>query len=378
MYKKNQEGSTMIQAIKKNALFAVSLAVFVGLRTAYRLHCPEIADVYGYFERAMIRTKEQSISLTDSGLAYAYTGALSGLFRFVGNRIEAVWLYQMILQTAAVCLLTVGCYLLFGKVAAHVCAVLSALFPYLIQSLSCVSLENYFLFFYALLFFMISMLFYITEKSGWYRNSLSTLFLIGIGFMAGVLCIWHGFALSILAIMVFAVLANKENMAEQIKMQQNVQEMMTSISRLWVLWIGVFLGGFCTLMKYTGVTGNYWKEQLWWWLQHLTVEKDGLWQEMNPWICFYLGGAILMSGMFGFLAKKKKQQSEEMTEPAKPDEDIAKQEKDQATEELPKVTYLENPLPVPKKHEKRTMDFDVEDQVDDFDIQIDEKDDFDV
>lgn len=48
------------------------------------------------------------------------------------------------------------------------------------------------------------------------------------------------------------------------------------------------------------------------------------------------------------------------------------------TQETSKVTYLENPLPVPKRHEKRIMDFTVGEKTDDFDISIDENDDFDV
>ncbi len=356
----------MTEGIKKNALFTVSFAVFVGLRMVCHLCFPQIADAYGYFERAMIQTKEQNIILTDSGVAYAYTGALSALFRFVGNRIEVVWMYQMILQTAAVCLLVLGCYFLFGKAAACLCAVLSAVFPYLIQSLSIVSPENYFLFFFGLLFFLISLFREIAGRNGWYHNNCGKIFLILIGLFAGKLCIWHGFGLSILAVMVFVIFADAKNCS----------------SRLAVLFVGAFLGGLCTLMKYTGVTGNNLKEQFLWWLQHLASGKNGLWQEMSPWICIYLGGIIIMSGMFGFWMKKKKRQPEEVTESAQTKASVARQINDlkekQTTEDTMKVTYLENPLPVPKKHEKRTMDFSVKDKIDDFDFDVDENDDFDV
>ena len=46
--------------------------------------------------------------------------------------------------------------------------------------------------------------------------------------------------------------------------------------------------------------------------------------------------------------------------------------------EQPKVELLENPLPLPKKHEKKVMDFDVAKQKDDFDFALSENDDFDV
>ena len=43
------------------------------------------------------------------------------------------------------------------------------------------------------------------------------------------------------------------------------------------------------------------------------------------------------------------------------------------------VQLLENPLPLPKKHEKRIMDFQVENlDEDDFDFEVSETDDFDI
>lgn len=49
-------------------------------------------------------------------------------------------------------------------------------------------------------------------------------------------------------------------------------------------------------------------------------------------------------------------------------------------EEQPKVQFIENPLPLPKKHVKKVMDFDwnIDEESDDFDIDVDENDDFDI
>lgn len=385
----------MIGAIKKNILFVISFVIFVGLRIGYRLTDSMMVDSYGYFERAMIQTKEQSISLTDSGVAYAYTEALTDLFRFVGNRMEAVWGYQMLLQTVAVGLLTIGCYLLFGKMASYVCMWVSTVFPYLVNSLNRISPENYFLFFFALLFFMIAVFHSITASSGWYRNNRGEIFLILIGFLAGMLSIWHCFGLSFIVIMTTVVLINKDNTTQRHKLQKNVWEMeklikgeeyyhdekeevMAVSSQLSILFAGAFLGGFCTLMKYTSVTGAYLKTQFGWWVSHLLTVQNGLWQEMNPWVCIYIGGIILMSGLFGIFMKKKKQEIDGLTMQEQTEEISERKEENSATEDIPKVTYLDNPLPVPKKHEKRTMDFTVDKKQDEFDIQIDEIDDFDV
>lgn len=43
------------------------------------------------------------------------------------------------------------------------------------------------------------------------------------------------------------------------------------------------------------------------------------------------------------------------------------------------IQYIENPLPLPKKHEKRTLDYDLSgDEADDFDFSVGESDDFDI
>ena len=244
----------MTEAIKKSILFIISTVAFFGLRFAYRLRCPEIVDNYGYFERAMIQTKEQSTAATGSGLVNAYLGALSGLFRFVGNRIEAVWGYQLLMQGTAIILLVVGCYLLFGRIGAYLCAAVSAVLPYLIVSLMSISPENFLLLCCASVFLLISII-------------------------------------------------------------------------------------ITALKKCMGLS--------------LKREKA-------------------MSGLFGLFSKKKNTEIVDTSEVA----DRADEEP--VLDKEIKVTYLENPLPVPKKHEKRTMDFDMEGKADDFDIQIDENDDFDV
>lgn len=48
--------------------------------------------------------------------------------------------------------------------------------------------------------------------------------------------------------------------------------------------------------------------------------------------------------------------------------------------EAPRVKFIENPLPLPKKHVKKVMDFDFEPEegMDDFDVDVDDDDDFDI
>lgn len=70
-----------------------------------------------------------------------------------------------------------------------------------------------------------------------------------------------------------------------------------------------------------------------------------------------------------------RQESEKSTECSKKAEEFIEEQS-----ERPKVQFIENPLPLPKKHVKKVMDFDypVEDDMKDFDIDVAENDDFDI
>lgn len=60
--------------------------------------------------------------------------------------------------------------------------------------------------------------------------------------------------------------------------------------------------------------------------------------------------------------------------------DITERETEDKSEEVPQVKFIENPLPLPKKHVKKVLDYDreIEDGQEDFDVEIDEDDDFDI
>lgn len=81
-------------------------------------------------------------------------------------------------------------------------------------------------------------------------------------------------------------------------------------------------------------------------------------------------------------AKEEERTAEVIPETKK--EELAAEVKQEKEEAVKAVTFLENPLPLPKKHVRRKMDFKIEaeesyltEAEDDFDIQIKEGDDFD-
>lgn len=69
-------------------------------------------------------------------------------------------------------------------------------------------------------------------------------------------------------------------------------------------------------------------------------------------------------------------QFEEMNTPQEP----ARSEEPEKVEEEKKTRFIENPLPLPKPHKRKVLDFDRNPGVgeEDFDYPVDEKDDFDI
>ena len=61
-------------------------------------------------------------------------------------------------------------------------------------------------------------------------------------------------------------------------------------------------------------------------------------------------------------------------------ETVTEQQSEKVEEQPKKIQMIENPLPLPKKHKKRVLDYDIVTAVqkDDFDITVDEEDDFDI
>lgn len=356
-----------------------------------------VTDEFQYYQASMIRKEVQEPVMT-SPAAFAYTQSLSRVFQFIGNRIQAVAGYHMMLQAAAFLFLFFGCRLLFGKVAAFFEAAVFAVSPWLILGIWQVSPENYYLAGWSFLFFLVGGFAKKTREKGWYRRSLDEFYLIFLGFLTGVICIWHcmGFLLLLLAFYMIAgnvpSLAEKRTVwkkryalerllkeGEEKEAEEDCEEIMSVSSQVLTLVMGIFLGGFSALMKYTGVTGEYFKDQLLWWLKLLLYGENGRWQDISLWLPVWLTVTILtgicLQAAFQTVSAKRTEKEErpEMTAEAE-----KKEETMDGREEKKKVNYIENPLPLPKKHVKRKLDFKIDKKKEDFDIEIDENDDFDI
>jgi flagellar biosynthesis/type III secretory pathway M-ring protein FliF/YscJ len=140
-------------------------------------------------------------------------------------------------------------------------------------------------------------------------------------------------------------------------------------------------------MKYTGITGRYLPDMFWWWLDGLFLAKNFRIEDISLYLLFNLLGAVLagfvLQKLLSLIKTKKekyaeKEQTESMDEKTK-GTDEKTESADEQTERTDKtIHYIENPLPLPKKHVKRSMDFGLEEKEDDFDIEIKPGDDFDI
>lgn len=421
-----------------------------GSRIAYLfLKGGAVADTYGYFAHAMVRSQKGEPAL-DSGLAYAYTKNLSGLLRFTGNRIEAVGIYQMILQILWLILLLVGLILLAGWLCGVICGGILLVSPGILDTMLTVSAGNYYLLHVSIILVILGVICRRVQKKGWLTGDKSRLCLIATGFYVGVICIWNCLGLCLLPVMAYVLVrghlsgrkvdragetegakeqgqsdSGKEEDGQGADRPRRAPRSLRAGSQALVLCEGILFGIFVTLMRYTGVTGQAVLEQFLWWLSRL---RDPLRQFQDiqlPMILWLLGGVgagIVCQILLRSLKKSHRQRRSasrtgaqgsvpeevfcaadtpgtacpgtdcpgEKAVPAgrESEEDSKKVEQEQGnyviTQDGRRVRLLDNPLPGPRKHVRREMEFDITDvadeesATDDFDIQIKENDDFDI
>ncbi len=511
--KKKNKG---VKATSLRFLFVLFFLGFVVIRGLSLLPgWGNIVDTYGYYSAAVIGQEQMSTKLS-SGISYAYTESLADLISVIGNEKWFVAVYHILLQIITFGLLILGCSMLFDKMTACVSSLCMLISPWLLKSVFKVSPENYYLFFWAVVLCLVGVYFKKGIKSGWCRNNVGEGFLLLLGFCTGILCVWHYFSFTLVGLIIYAMVRNSSYVKERVKTYRNLLDMemlaeaependvedykfdekhdpMSNVTQMMIIFSGVFLGGYCTLMKYTGVTGKFIGGQVKWWIFGLTLfEAGGRWQNIAIWLLLQVFVVICVGIIsvtikarndgkeiettvtdkdnveeaFGLEAREEcfvenlKQleketeisltekpdisaheeivseladeeddwrfdielledddwrfddEKESKEEPVKVKTEIKEDERmirikktdkkaeerrkdperhkwasldventevtDEKKEEQPKVELLENPLPLPKKHEKKVMDFDVAKQKDDFDFALSENDDFDV
>lgn len=378
-----------------------------------------VTDYYGYYERAMVRA-EAGTPILSSGLAYAYTDLLSKLLSLCGNHLQAVLVFQGILQTAALYCFLRAVWCLCGRLAALLSATVLAAIPSVLIATTNVEPFNFYLFHFSVLFLMIGYFYTLSREEGLRRSRICELYLMLMGFYLGVVCIWNyaGFLLLILfaGVLVKTHLSTKELIWRQDQdLLQEKDQIMSTFSQVLIVILGILLGMFATLMKYTGISGEVISGQIRWWIGQFR-DLPGTCQGLEFKYVIYIVVVILLgmlcnAGQTCYQKRREESTSEDVKIPKLPEHTEAVEKSTAALEEwrfdlyddseenwrFPdeltgeekqqenpdfftapdgrKMKYLENPLPGPKKHVSRHLDFDFEVNMDDmlaFDREPDE------
>ena len=381
------DGFKKTAAVLWIAAVIVSRGIFLFFSTG------QVWDVYGFFARSMIRLEEGTPPL-DCGLSYAYTESLSRLLRFAGNRMEAVGLYQMILQVLWLILLFAGISLLFGRVAGIVTGSVLAVSFWMMETILVIFSGNFYMLHFTIALMFLGYVRYRIKKGGWPSNDFGRLCLAAIGFYVGVLCIWDILGGILAAVMICLLFQNyfflkKDTSGEKGgEKETNAKgRMMGTGTQAVALIEGILIGIFVTLMKYTGVSGEAIAGQAKWWISQMR-SPFALYSEMQvPFILRILGAAL--AGVLCQLLVNRRfkvkggipSQEDGGIEAASAMAGQAEAGKYIITEDGRRIKLLDNPLPGPKEHVRKEMDFDLDfemEAADDFDIKITDDDDFDI
>lgn len=405
---------------KQRLLPAIWLAVAAVSRILYFLIMQGKAlDTYAYVENALGKTGGDE-AVFSSGLAYAYGEKISQVLSLFGNNTAYLVGFQTILQIAWLVLLFFAVRILWGETASCVTGTVLLISPYIFRTISVIEPGNYLMLHLAVLLFLFSVFRSQTLKTGWYRSNSGELFLILIGFYLGVVCTWNYMGFGLLAVMAYVLIQNRNDLSEKIWMQRNLEleekeQVMPVFSQALIMISGMLVGMFSTLMKYTGLTGwDVWEQLFWWQDQFLAF--PGRCQDVSIALAVWLIVAIALGlgsqYVLDYVIKKKEEKKEyedilkkeeeksetkitekKLTEEKISEEKPKKQDSDGGEEEMQDefftakdgrvIKYIENPLPGPKKHVKKEMDFEIHDveevesKADDFDYKIDAQSDFD-
>lgn len=415
---------------KKQRILAVLwiLAAVITRILYFLFNSRTVVDTYGYYAHALAGTEQEPI-LT-SGMAYAYTNHLSKILPYLENGAETIGIYNLILQILWMVFLIVGIGILFGGIAQFLTGGILMLAPGIPDTMFEVSPENHLMFGFSLLFLALAVFFWLTKKRGWYRSSICELYLMLVGFWIGVVCIWNYTGWLLVPVMVHILNKNRYNLKDKIWEQKQKeiylerQQVMRVGSQTSILTVGILLGMYATLMKYTGMTGIPVGEQFRWWIvqyREFPNRCQDISTQLIMWLLFAGAAGILCSVMIQSVRRRKLQnmmyedeiypRDEEEGKPVPEKKDLKREEKKKETKEAKKETkeatqketqyvvtqdgrkveLLDNPLPVPPRHEKREMDFkfsefpeefsreeDPGEAADEFDLKDFGNDDFDV
>lgn len=375
----------------------------------------------GYIEKALVRAGE-SVEPIAHGISYLYVLTLSAVFSFLGNSVSAAMLLQIVLQLVSMLLGYRLVKVAAGRFAACLTLLLLSFSPVFVEKIAVFDPECLFLLLY--LFGVSSAIFYaravLADRPVW-RNVFAAIL---PGAVIGILSYFELSAVTILFFLAVLFVGKKED-AQSGEIWKNILRFfVTLVSCVAVFFIlvgvdaaasGVSLERSLYVWAYPylqiGVTvtrlGELYGNVLFCAILFLPAAflvfeffRNGKEQDHSPWLfycllftpfLFWEFWMVALSGLslffwsvaaalgvkncvFGGEAEVVQAKIEEINAAAAPIPVAV----ESVTASAQKPRFLENPLPVPKKHVKKEMDYDhpIAPEMMHFDLELSDEDDF--
>lgn len=373
-----------------------------------------------YYELAVV-TMEGSIPFMDYGAAYCYVACLSVVLSFLGNKMASAVILQVFLQIAGLGLAYAVTKKIAGGLPACTILIYLACSPACLRMLTCFSPE--WLFFDLYLIGMLIMVCFVKDYcANQFSRLMAVLGAVAAGIVAGLLSYLDITAVTLLAVTVAAATGKKTRQEEDTTCYSTKMNVVviaavflscilgwvcaagmsayvagTDFGDRFAAWVGLHIYktqtfGFRTMFPYIwdiyliGVpvifasflifeffrSGKEQNFMLWFLLCILIaptpfavagVHAFGL---ISLYIWGVLAGLGLQNSIFGGKVKLMQERIEEINAAAQ--------------EPVQKPRFIENPLPLPKKHVRKEMDYQYqipEDRMN-YDVEVSEQDDYDI
>ena len=372
------------------------------------------------FYQSAVLQAEKKIEATQHMLSYLYTLCLSACMTFLGNKpIVGIWL-QVVIQSVTLILAYIMIRRILGRIPALFLLSFLALSPAYVEQIFVLTPECLFLLLYLIgIYITVSLVKnYCYDHSGTVARTVSAL---SAGMLIGILAYLDPVMFTLLVFMV-GIIAGKDTKGINPILHLFLSLAVSVLVFADVIWIDASLHGrefvdsavmwgsfFPHTISVKNIIVLYYTQAFLWELFFLVIGSSFLlmafWnrkkvQNCTPWIILLLFTMLGISPyqmqlflIWGVLAGIGLQQSFEPMD-NKTDRKTAREEKMTAKgmessgadlkemgikAEKP-IKYIENPLPLPKKHVKREMDYQyqvTENQMK-FDIEISDEDEFDI
>lgn len=336
----------------------------------------------GYYSSLLLRDELREYTFS-SGLSFGYVNFMYKLVHNLNFNMTYIFVIQLVLEILALLFLVLGAIRFWNfNVAMVVCTIFGA-FPALFECIRICSPEEFFLFFFSLEFFVLSVFRKYTRAHNFTRSTINEVAVLLVGILSGVIICWNYMGILLIVLMLIIMVWNYRILNDKGRLQYMIEgeeleeedQIMSVFEQLSLLGVGLFLGMTFTLLKYTGYSGLYLIDQYKWYF-NLYKSLPQKTMDLENSVAVLLIAFVLLGELFMrlFIIKKRKKENERLaqgienfwgfeTENAFVDRGLrAKGEASEyfITEDGRKVHYLENPLPGPKKKEQKDLRFDLD------------------